>query len=168
MLTWICKRLAYDMTFSSVGDAVSTFFHYYANFDWENDIVFDAFYYKNLPHNKRWSYQRSKQEPMVLLGYHMPRINHAHTTSVPSLKVLVKEFKKADLTLADPSMTWGKFFNSSGDSRTGVTEFLSSYESYVRVSIHYWGRSLPKGRGLVDWVKSKCKSLVNGTLAFSQ
>ena len=162
MLSWICKRLAYHLTSVSAGDVVATFFHYYAEFDFKNDLMFDAFFYKNLPPNKQLRYHRSSQEPMVVLGHHTPHTNVSHTTTVASLNVLVKQFEKADLVLSKPDMTWARFFNPPESPHAGITEFLNSYDSYARIHIHYWGRSSTKGKGLVNWVETSCVSLVAG------
>jgi hypothetical protein len=157
MLAWICKRLAHDVTVVSAAEVVATFFRYYAKFDWKNDLMFDAFFHKQQPR-----YHRSAREPMVVLGYHAPNTNISHTSTVPGLNVLVKEFERADLVLSEPNMTWDRFFNASGGSHAGVAEFLDSHDSYARINVHYWGRSLSKGMGLVGWVESRCVSLVVG------
>ncbi|KAF2704140.1 hypothetical protein K504DRAFT_462729 [Pleomassaria siparia CBS 279.74] len=160
MLSWICKRLFHDSGFVTAADVVSTFFHHYAEFDWTNDMVFDAFF-----HQKKPQYQRSNREPMVVLGFNAPNSNICHTSTVPGQQTLVREFKLADDRLSEDGMTWENFFgvpelSSSPDSSVGVADFLRSHDSYVKVDIQYWGRTLSKGKGLVGWVESRCLNLV--------
>ncbi|KAJ4365878.1 hypothetical protein N0V83_008500 [Neocucurbitaria cava] len=142
---------------------MASFFHYYANFDWANDMVYDAFFYKTRPR-----YHRSAREPMVVLGFHAPNANVAHTSTVPGTQTLIKEFRIADGRLSEPDMTWAKFFQSANVSLTlstlqnGAADFLKAYSSYVKIDIQFWGRTLAKGKGLVGWVESRCLLLVVG------
>jgi uncharacterized protein (UPF0248 family)/endonuclease/exonuclease/phosphatase family metal-dependent hydrolase/2'-5' RNA ligase len=160
MLSWICKRLAHDVGSVTAVDVVSTFFHHYAEFDWTNEMVFDAFF-----HQKKPRYQRSTREPMVVLGFHAPNANVAHTSTIPGTRTLIKELKLADRRLSENGMTWGVFLRSSELSSApgasaGVADFLKSHDSYVKVDIQYWGRTLSKGKGLVGWVESRCLNLM--------
>lgn len=162
MLSWAAKCLAHDSGSVTAPDLVSSFFHHFANFDWTNDMMYDAFFHKQKPR-----YHRSAREPMVVLGFHAPNSNIAHTSTLPGLHTLVSEMKAADEALADPSMTWKKFFGSMDNSHqaalspvTGASDFLSAHSSYVKIDIQFWGRSLAKGKSLVGWVESRCLSLV--------
>ncbi|KAI8939428.1 hypothetical protein NX059_003208 [Plenodomus lindquistii] len=163
MLTWICKRLAYDAASIGVADIIVSFFNHYANFDWANELLFDAFFHKNRPR-----YHRSAREPMVILGYHGPNSNVAHTSTVPSLQILVKELKAASEVLSSSDVTWEKFLGWSSaptDSTAshlgpGPANFLTTHHSFVRINIQYWGRTLAKGKSLVGWIESRCLSLV--------
>lgn len=168
MLSWIYKRITHDTPIHnthtlSASDLVATFFHHYAKYNWATDLVYDAFFHKQKPR-----YHRSAREPMVVLGFHSPNSNVAHTSTFPGLLVLVKELADASARMAIPSMTWESFFNPTGNhSLTGVglgeTLFLQAYKTYVSVDIHFWGRTLSKGKSLVGWVESRCLSLVVGT-----
>ncbi|KAF1844016.1 uncharacterized protein K460DRAFT_287753 [Cucurbitaria berberidis CBS 394.84] len=159
MLSWVYKRIAYDSGLVSPADLVTSFFHHYANFDWTNEMVYDPFFHKKKPR-----YHRSVKEPMVVLGFHAPNSNVAHT--VPGMQTLIKEFKIADERLSESDTTWDKFFRSSNVSVTtsgvqnGTADFLKSYSSYVKIDIQFWGRTLAKGKGLVGWVESRCLLLV--------
>ncbi|KAF1949803.1 hypothetical protein CC80DRAFT_555032 [Byssothecium circinans] len=156
MLTWVCKRLAHDNGSITADDLITSFFSYYANFDWQNGMVFDAFFHKKKPR-----YQRSAREPMVILGYHAPNSNIAHTATAPGLQVIVTELKRANELLSTRGMTWSAFFEASGaNPLAGTKPFLSTHESYVKIDIQYWGRALPKGKGLVGWIESRCINLV--------
>lgn len=161
MLSWVCKRLAHDTGSVTAGDLVMSFFYHYANFDWQNEMVFDAFF-----HTKRPRYHRSAREPMVVLGYHAPNTNIAHTATMPGLQIISNELKKADARLSEPGITWKTFFEASTSSASGVAigagQFLQAHESYVKIDIQYWGRTLSKGRGLVGWIESRCINLVVG------
>ncbi|KZM24974.1 polynucleotide adenylyltransferase [Ascochyta rabiei] len=165
MLSWVYKRIAHDIDTQNsspirTDDLVTSFFHYYANFNWVDDIVFDAFFHKQKPR-----YHRTAREPMVVLGFHAPNSNVAHTSTVSGLSLLVQEFKSASLRLSEPGMTWQDFFEPPGmHSFTGMdlgeTQFLQLYRSYVSIDIQFWGRTLTKGKSLVGWVESRCLSLV--------
>ncbi|KAJ8112107.1 hypothetical protein OPT61_g5450 [Boeremia exigua] len=167
MLSWIHKRMAYDVSASNfdphpirASDLVATFFHYYAGFEWADAMVFDAFFHKSQPR-----YHRTTREPMVVLGAFPPNSNVAHTSTLPGLLTLSKEFKDADLRLQDPCTTWQGFFNPSDVQNSvgmgvGQTEFLQTYKNYLSIDIQFWGRTLAKGKSLVGWVESRCLSLV--------
>jgi hypothetical protein len=165
MLSWICKRLGHDAGPVTAADIVASFFHHYAQFDWTNDMVYDAIF-----HKKRPRYYRSAREPMVVLGYHAPNSNIAHTATVPGLQLLVKAFKTAEKQLCEPGMTWEAFFGAPSPSGLeshlphGVAEFLRTYSNFVKVDIQFWGRTLAKGKSLVGWVESRCISLVIGNI----
>ncbi|KAF2869220.1 hypothetical protein BDV95DRAFT_578616 [Massariosphaeria phaeospora] len=154
MLSWVCKRLANDLTTFAASDLVATFFHHYAHFDWDNSVVFDAFFHKKVPR-----YQRNAREPMVVLGLHAPNANVGHTTTVPALETLVNEFRTAEESLSSPKMTWQKFFGHPSTSPC-ASAFLHSHDSYVKIDIQFWGRTLAKGKSLVGWVESRCSPLI--------
>ncbi|KAL1800759.1 hypothetical protein ACET3X_001101 [Alternaria dauci] len=161
MLSRVCKKLGHDYGSVTAADIVVSFFHHYAHFDWTNDIVYDAIYHKQRPR-----YYRNTREPMVVLGYHSPNSNIAHTATVPGLRLLVKAFRNAEQQLCEPGMTWEKFFDAPPASELklnlphGVVEFLHTYNNFIKVDIQFWGRTLAKGKSLVGWVESRCISLV--------
>jgi hypothetical protein len=163
MLSWVCKRITHDSGSVSAADLVASFFHHYANFDWANEMVYDAFFHKKKPR-----YHRSSREPMVVLGFHAPNSNVAHTATVPGVQMLAKELRAADERLSEPGMTWEAFCGmlSSSQSDTGVTSgaaaFLGAHNNFVKVDIQFWGRNLAKGKSLVGWIESRCISLVVG------
>lgn len=151
MLAVVCKQLAHDSGLVTVPDVLATFFDYYAQFDWTNKMVFDPFFHKS-----RLQYSRTAREPMVILGYHGPALNVAHTASVPSTRTITEEFRKASAALADPSMTWSRFLAGSD----GAQDFLRAYKSYVRIDVLFWGLSLAKGSSFVGWLESRCVMLL--------
>jgi uncharacterized protein (UPF0248 family) len=161
MLSWAAKSLAHDAGSVTTTDLVTSFFHHFARFDWAGDMMYDAFFHKQKPR-----YHRSMREPMVILGFHAPNSNIAHTSTLPGLQTLINEMKAANEALSDPSMTWEKFFGGLDASHqalsanTGAIDFLNSHSSYVKIDIQFWGRTLAKGKGLVGWVESRCLSLV--------
>ncbi|KAH9862175.1 hypothetical protein IAQ61_010378, partial [Plenodomus lingam] len=163
MLTWICKKLRYQSGSVGPPDMVVSFFSYYANFDWTNELLFDAFFHESRPR-----YHRSAREPMVILGYHAPHSNIAHTSTTPGLQILMNEFRAAADVLSSPGITWAKFFGDPSSLKDSVqlhlsqmTEhFLATQHSFVTVEMQYWGRTLAKGKGLVGWIESRCLSLV--------
>jgi hypothetical protein len=105
---------------------------------------------------------------MVVLGFYAPNSNIAHTATAPGLQLLAKAFQAADEQLSAPGMTWNTFFETlPGPNRNssllfGAAEFISSQNSFAKVDIQFWGRTLAKGKGLVGWVESRCISLVVG------
>lgn len=160
MLSWVCKRVAHDSGSVSAADLVASFFHHYAQFDWANEMLYDGFFHKKKPR-----YHRTAREPMVVLGFHAPNSNVAHTSTVPGTQILAEEFKLAYERLSEPGMTWEGFFGSiesPTDVHAGALGFLKSHNSYVKIDIQFWGRTLAKGKGLVGWVESRCLSLVVG------
>lgn len=169
MLSWVCKRLAHDVGSVTAADLVTSFFQHYANFDWASEMVYDAFFHKKKPR-----YHRSAREPMVVLGFHTPNSNIAHTATVPGLQILIKELKAADAKLSEPGMTWDEFFGASSSPNSelalssGAMEFLKTYNDFVKIDIQFWGRTLAKGKSLVGWVESRCISLVVGKYSRTQ
>jgi poly(A) polymerase Pap1 len=163
MLSWVSKSIARDCGSSGAADLVASFFSHFAQFDWINDMMYDAFFHRKLPR-----YHRSAREPMVILGYHAPNSNIAHTSTVPGLQTLIREAKTAAELLSDPSMTWEQFFGGlnvphvATDLGIGASRFLQAHTSYVKIDIQFWGRTLAKGKSLVGWVESRCVSLVVG------
>ncbi|KAH7095320.1 hypothetical protein FB567DRAFT_26608 [Paraphoma chrysanthemicola] len=161
MLTWISKSITHDFGSATAADLVTSFFNHFSSFDWTNSMMYDAFFHKTKPR-----YHRSAREPMVILGYHAPNSNIAHTCTVPALQTLSNEMKLAHYQLSDPSMTWDKFFGTFHSSlltqglSPGAADFLGSHGSYIKIDIHFWGRTLAKGKSLVGWVESRCLSLV--------
>ncbi|KAF2657831.1 hypothetical protein K491DRAFT_676952 [Lophiostoma macrostomum CBS 122681] len=160
MLSWLHKQMTLDHGTVSAADLVCSFFHHYSTFDWKNEVVYDSFF-----HNTKPKYQRNVREPMVILGFHNPNANVAHTSTSPGLYVLIKEFKMADEYLCEEGMSWDCFLGQRvahipSSPNTGMEGFLASHDSYAQINIQYWGRSLAKGKGLVGWVESRSLSLV--------
>ncbi|KAF2026717.1 hypothetical protein EK21DRAFT_73603 [Setomelanomma holmii] len=155
ILSWISKSIAHDFGSVSAADLVTSFFHHLATFDWANAMMYDAFFHKTKPR-----YHRSTREPMVVLGFHAPNSNIAHTSTVPALRTLVKESKSASEQLSNSNMTWEKFFWQRPQIQGVSPWFLNAHASYVKIDIQFWGRTLAKGKSLVGWVESRCLSLV--------
>jgi hypothetical protein len=163
MLSRICKLLFLDAGAITAVDIICMFFNHYANFEWKTQMVFDPFFYKQPPR-----YRRSAREPMVILGLHTPNVNVAHTASFPSVRTLVQELKRADDLSSNVGITWPKLVGGTGkevataDLPGGAYEFLTSYNSYIKVDVQYWGLSLAKGSTLVGWLESRCVQLLVG------
>ncbi|KAH7394226.1 hypothetical protein DE146DRAFT_125998 [Phaeosphaeria sp. MPI-PUGE-AT-0046c] len=159
MLSWVTKCVAHDFGSVTAPDLVTSFFHHFAHFDWTGDMMYDAFFHRQKPR-----YHRSAREPMVILGFHAPNSNIAHTSTLPGLNGLVSEMKAADEALSDASITWEKFFGGltsvAMTMDNGASEFLTAHSSYIKIDIQFWGRTLAKGKSLVGWVESRCLSLV--------
>ncbi|KAI1779638.1 hypothetical protein F4818DRAFT_148065 [Hypoxylon cercidicola] len=152
LLTVICKLLSQKAETVSVPAILTTFYDHYAVFDWKNSIVFDPEFHKQL------KYVRTRQEPMVILGFHGPSLNTAQAASVPTVHVISEEFKRANKLLSEVGMTWPRFL---GDG-TDATEFLNTYGSYIKVTAQFWDVSLAKGNSFVDWLESRFGSIFTG------
>jgi hypothetical protein len=163
MLSRICKLLFRDAGTITAVDVICTFFDHYANFDWETQMVFDPFFYKQQPR-----YHRSVREPMVILGLHAPTVNVAHTASLPSVRTLAGELKRANDLLSQAGITWPELISGTekegamADLPSGAYEFLKSYNTYIKINVQYWGLSLAKGSTLVSWLESRCVLLLVG------
>jgi hypothetical protein len=164
MLVRICKVLLREEGVLSTPDVICTFFDHYANFNWKTRSVFDPFFHKEL------RYTRTFREPMCLLGWHGPVLNTITAASIPTVRTIAAEIKRAADLLANNQMTWDKFLRhgeiDSGEMPVGggVCEFLKSFKTYIRINLHYWGASLEKGSTFVGWLESRCVALLVGTL----
>ncbi|RYP48363.1 hypothetical protein DL768_005732 [Monosporascus sp. mg162] len=158
LLSRVCKLLSYDGKRVSVPIILMTFFDHYAGFDWKSHMAFDPFFHKRL------RYVRTAREPMVILGYHAPSLNTAHTASPPSVRTISEELKRASALLSQEGMTWCGFIGSDGHTErapeAGAAEFLSAYKTYVRIDVQFWGVSLAKGSSFVGWLESRCVMLL--------
>ena len=163
MLSRVCKLLFRDAGAVTAADIICTFFHHYANFDWEAQMVFDPFFYKKQPRQ-----HQPAREPLVILGLHAPRVNVAHTASFPSARTVIEELKRADRLTSGANTAWSEIIGNSGtewaaSGRPGAAnEFLGSYNSYIKINVQYWGVSLIKGIALVGWLESRCVPLLVG------
>lgn len=163
MLVPICKALAHSTGSVTVGDILVSFFHHYACFDWTQHMVFDPFFHGAL------KYHRSFREPLCLLGWHAPSLNTAATASVPTVRTLGIELRRAESLISQEAMTWGQFLgsdpidiNAGRYISQGAVDFLQSHKSFVRIDVHYWGSSSTAGAKFVGWVESRCVMLLVG------
>jgi poly(A) polymerase Pap1 len=161
LLVPVCKALTKASPRASTADIITTFFHHYAEFDWQAQIVLDPFFHKDL------KYHRTAREPLCLLGWHPPALNTAVAASVPTVKCIAAELAKTSNMLMKQGMTWDAVIGSSSLSpdvlsNTGVYEFLHSYKSYVQVDTRYWGSSPSYGRKFLGWVESRCVAILVG------
>jgi poly(A) polymerase Pap1 len=166
LLSRVCKLLSCDGGYVSIPTIITTFFNHYAHFDWKNKMVFDPFFHKRL------RYTRTAREPMVILGYHAPSLNTAHTASLPSVRTISEELGRADRLLSTEGISWPQFLGRRDDSSmTGVnegsSEFLKAYKSYVKIDVQFWGVSLAKGSQYVGWLESRCVMLLVGKYSTS-
>ncbi|KAI1079170.1 hypothetical protein F5B20DRAFT_181492 [Whalleya microplaca] len=150
LLACVCKSLSYSGISISAPTIVTTFFSHYASFDWKTRVVFDPFFHKRL------RYVRTTREPMAILGYHGPNLNTAHTASLPSVRAISDEFKRADALLSQEGMTWSRFLGEGLDA----VDFLTAYKSYIKISVLFWGASLAKRVSFVGWLESRCVNLL--------
>ncbi|KAK5651549.1 hypothetical protein OQA88_11914 [Cercophora sp. LCS_1] len=134
----------------SLPDLLITFFTHYSAFPWATHAVFDPHF-----HTTRLPYNRSTREPLAILGYFPPTLNTSLAASVPSTRAMATEFERAAAALQQEGMTWSTFLTTGG-----ARDFLTSYKSYIKISIQYWGLSLARGSRFVGWLESRCVMLL--------
>ncbi|KAF7559467.1 hypothetical protein G7046_g4706 [Stylonectria norvegica] len=160
LLVPICKHLACNGKRASTADVIATFFAHYADLDWKTQMVFDPFFHKDL------KYHRTFREALCLLGWHAPSLNTSTTASVPTVKTIAAEFKRATSLLSSESVTWDGFLGlgvqdkTAGSSDPGAREFVRAYRSYLKIDAHFWGSSPEKGSRFVGWLESRCVMLL--------
>lgn len=156
LLATICKSLSRNNGPVPLASIILTFFNHYANFDWQNDIVFDPFFHKSL------RYVRTSREPMVILGYHSPGLNVATAASQPSVRTIAEELKRANRKLSTDGMTWDAFLRHGSTTDSGSAAFVKAYISFLKIDVQFWGASLAKGSQYVGWLESRCVMLLVG------
>jgi len=163
MLSRICKKLFEGGSVSSPTVIVRTFIAYYASFNFEREIIFDEEF-----HNSKPQYQRSSQEPIVILTMCRPVINVAVNVSTDTLRTITMELKRADELMAEDKMTWPGLmgqhhFPGDVEMLSGAAiDFLQGFEIFMRIDIHYWGASTVKCGKLVKWIDGKCPYITAG------
>ncbi len=163
MLSPLCKTIFHEQGSLRVEDVISTFFAHYAAFDWGSKLVLDPYF-----HSGPLRYQRTSQEPMVILSLHRPVVNVARTALVSSLRTLISELHRAHSILLSPLSTWSSLVgDDSEDVQTeagwseGVTDFLRNYRTYVRIDVQCWNMSRTRSRRFMGWLESKCLVLLS-------
>ncbi|KAK3192591.1 hypothetical protein K4F52_001390 [Lecanicillium sp. MT-2017a] len=159
LLVPICKALAKTSHQVSTADIITTFFHHYAEFDWQTQIVLDPFFHKDL------KYHRTAREPLCLLGWHPPALNTAMAASVPTVKCIAAEFAKTSTMLQNEDINWTSVIGSSSllphtPGSSGVKDFLHSYKSYIKIDARFWGSSPSYGRKFLGWLESRCVAIL--------
>ncbi|KAI1367322.1 hypothetical protein F5Y08DRAFT_74838 [Xylaria arbuscula] len=150
LLTRVCKLLSHEGMTAPLPSILTTFFNHYANFEWDTQLAFDPFFHKQL------RYVRTAREPMAILGFYPPSLNTALNASLPSVSTIANEFKRASTLLSQAGTTWATFLSET----QGSEDFLSSFKSFIKIDVQYWGVSLAKGSGFVGWLESRCVMLL--------
>lgn len=167
MLSRLCKLYFREAVVITAANIICTFFKHYAEFDWDNEILYDPFFFKA----KKPRYRRYVNESMVILTLHAPVINVARAISVPSRRTILDELERADALLSgdDGEVSWADVMGGIGDRGDARSddEFLKAYNSYVKINVQYWGLSLAKGSTLVGWLEARCLRLLVGKFWFS-
>ncbi|KAJ2998054.1 hypothetical protein NUW58_g442 [Xylaria curta] len=152
LLSRVCKLLSREGMAVPLPSILTTFFRHYANFDWGAKMAFDPFFHKQL------RYIRTAREPIAILGFYPPSLNTALNASLPSVKTISKEFKRADTLLSHEGMTWTTFLGTA----SGPGEFLAAFKTFIKIDAQFWGVSLAKGSSFVGWLESRCVMLLVG------
>jgi poly(A) polymerase Pap1 len=163
MLSRICKLLAGRRREGKItmpgtviaADIICTFFNHYANFNWEKEMVVDEEFA-----GQQRRYRRGAREVMVIVSLHAPRVNVARAASLPAVRTVVGELRRADGMVGEQGVSWLRLIGGTG--KEGAGEFLGAYKSYIKINVQYWGLSLAKGSSLVGWLESKCVVLLVG------
>ncbi|KAI1407042.1 hypothetical protein F5Y13DRAFT_183709 [Hypoxylon sp. FL1857] len=150
LLSRVCKLLSQDGRPVNAPTILATFYSHYAIFNWEEDMVFDPFFHKEL------RYFRTAQEPMAVLGFYGPSLNTTQTATIATVHAISKEFRRANELLSRREMTWTQFLGEDTDS----VEFLDAYKMYIKITAQFWGTSFAKGNIFVDWLESRCIPLL--------
>ncbi|EEH09746.1 DUF455 domain-containing protein [Histoplasma capsulatum G186AR] len=145
----------------SAADILCTFFNHYGNFNWGKDAVYDPIFHGKPPRN-----YRPPREGMIIFTLHTPIINVARSTSIPSMRKIVDEMKRAENLISEGNANWAELlgiYPKTGKSAlsSSADEFLKSYNSYIKINVQYWSLSLAKGSSLVGWVESRCLDLLD-------
>lgn len=148
LLARVCKLADADPKELTAASIVMLFFDYYAQFNWEGDIVSNP----APPVDSR--YHRFSREAMVLTSIYAPIINVAQTATRHSVKALSREFKVANEALKDGQWDLKALAREDG--------FLKEYQSFIKIDVQYWGTSAGKGRALAGWVESRAPLLLVG------
>ncbi|KAI0459353.1 hypothetical protein F5B21DRAFT_499534 [Xylaria acuta] len=151
LLSRVCKLLSHEGMLVALPSILTTFFHHYANFDWSAQLAFDPFFHKQL------RYVRTAREPMAILGFHPPSLNTALNASLPSVRTISNELKRADTLLSHEEMTWQMFLDTTQE---GSVEFLAAFKTFIKIDAQFWGVSLEKGSSFVGWLESRCVMLL--------
>ncbi|KAI8960750.1 hypothetical protein F5Y11DRAFT_328689 [Daldinia sp. FL1419] len=150
LLSRVCKLLLHKSSSVSVQTILRTFYHHYAEFPWDKSMVFDPFFHK------RPSYVRTAREPMVILGFHGPRLNTAQSTTASTAHTIITEIKKADEALSKPWVAWTELL----DADTSVRDFLHSHSAFIKITARFWDVSPARINKDLEWLESKCAALL--------
>ena len=127
---------------------IRVFFHTYARWDWERDMV--TVPVAGIP---LATYRRSvAREPLCVLSIEKPMVNMTINGNVQSLAVLRQEFALADHSL-EAGKSWKEICIGHEDSP--LTEFLKRHKAFVKIDVNYWGSGCMGGRALVGWLESR-------------
>ncbi|KAK4450664.1 nuclear poly(A) polymerase 1 [Podospora aff. communis PSN243] len=134
----------------SLETLLTTFFTHYASFPWSTHLAFDPLF-----HTTRIPYHRTAREPLAILGYFPPALNTCATASAPSTRAIAAEFTLAASQIASTLPSWTSLLRP-----TGAASFLSSFPTYIRIDVQYWGISPSRGRRFIGWLESRCVMLL--------
>ncbi|KAK2771644.1 hypothetical protein FQN53_004958 [Emmonsiellopsis sp. PD_33] len=160
MLSRLLKLLPSTSSSLNPADILCTFFNHYGNFNWKEEMVYDSSFYKRTPR-----YHRGPREAMVILTLHAPVTNVARSASIPAMRTVVEEMKLADRLISSGKIGWTELVGIPREEEmpalsSPANEFLTSYNSYIKINVQYWGLSLAKGSSLVGWLESRCLLLL--------
>jgi poly(A) polymerase Pap1 len=135
---------------------VRTFFEYYSTFNWSQNSVLDP----GLEVQKGTNIERSTREAIVIQALHLPaaRSNVAASCTRLSALTISSEFALAKTLLEQEE--WGTCL---GTSESGVSQFLSNYGAYVKITVEAWDvdeDGIDRARDIVGGVESRVVRLL--------
>lgn len=134
---------------ASAAQIVRVFFHTYASWDWDHDMLTVP-----IPGVGAATYRRSiGREPLCILSIEKPAVNMTSNASLHSVAVLQKVFVSVDRAL-DQGVSW-KQVCAGRDDGPPWGQFQKDHKSFVKIDVNYWGDSCMKGRALVGWLESR-------------
>ena len=139
MMRLMAKRLPDS---SSAYEFIKEFFRMYSSFDWASQTLSVT--------GPRVVYERSPQEPMVILSPECAAVNVAASASLSTRQTIIKE-----LCLAYDSLAEGAPLEEIWASEaTSFAAFLSEYPGFAKIDVGYWGASCTGARALIGYIES--------------
>ena len=163
MVVKICT-LAQPTAQHSVASVVQEFFTFYSSLNYDSEIVSVS---SDAPTK---SAQRQSYGPgMAVLSYHSPTVNISNVKSKRAMSIIKSEFARTEAQLKSQNWNFDSLVNGSSvsDTCSGSLDdprmrFFSSFQSYIKINVSYWGSSLTQGGEFFDWVDMMVSSYANG------
>ncbi|KAJ3809430.1 2'-5' RNA ligase superfamily-domain-containing protein [Lentinula aff. lateritia] len=165
-LTILLSRVALTLVSSGGLEALEShhlvrqFFLTYSHWNWERDAV-TAIPYRDVESGPVAGVSRrsSTKAAMVVLSIERPSSNLASNASRNSVEVMRRAFQKADRMLEE-CRNWAEVCGLEPEGGAPYQVFLKQHRVFIKLDIHFWGRSNLKGRAVIGWLESRIVSLL--------